>query len=125
MKLVEFKLKMPGRASWNGAWSGEGKNYSLVRELSDEDFARLFDLVPSGSPTVVACSAVPGLSATRIAAKCLRVWSHRWSDGWVAEVTARVVPADEELAKSDGFCGYEWMVDNILSRGTPYGEVTS
>jgi len=106
---VEFKLSMPGRSSWNGGWSGEGRNYVLVRELSDGDLARLLGLAPE---------------AINIAT-CRRSWSHRWSDGWVAEVSARVVPADEELPKSDGFCGYDWMVDNILATGSPYSEVTS
>lgn len=100
---VEFKLSMPGRASWNGRWSGEGKNYTIVREVSDEQLAKLFF----------------GTSNS------LRVWTHRWSDGWLAEVTARVVSAGEELSKSDGFNGYDWMIDNILARGTLYGEVTS
>lgn len=109
MTRVEFKLKMPGRASWNGGWSGEGKNYSIVRQLDDAQIIQLFDLVPDGVDH----------------AKALRAWTHRWSDGWIAEVTARAVPVGEELPRSDGFNGYDWMIDNILSRGTPYGEVTS
>lgn len=28
----------------------------------------------------------------------------------------------ERLKKSDGFCGYGWMVDNILAYGSPYGK---
>lgn len=99
---VEFKLSMPGRASWNGGWSGEGKNYSIVKQMTDDGLARL------------------GLEASGT-----RSWTHRWSDGWVAEVSARVVPADETLPKSDGFCGYDWMIENILRKGSPYGEVTS
>lgn len=102
MTRIEFKLSMPGRASWNGGWSGESRNYILVRELDDIAIARL-------------------LGAAMTSAS----WSHRWSDGWCAEVTARIVPAGEELPKSDGFCGYDWMVDNILRNGSPYGDVTS
>jgi hypothetical protein len=90
---------MPGRSSWNGGWTGEGRNYALVRELSDDQVAKLF------------------ARGTR--------WTHRWSDGWCAEVIARVVPAGEELTKSDGFHGYAWMVDNLLSTGSLYSEVTS
>ena len=99
---------MPGRASWNGRWSGESKNHAVVRELSDEDLVRLF----------AGCSGTD-------ASQWRRSWAHRWSDGWMAEVSARVVPAGEELAKSVGFNGYDWMVDNILATGSPYGEVTS
>jgi len=103
---VEFKLSMPGRSSWNGGWSGEGKNYAVVRDLSDADLARLFDLAPSGVDLT----------------QCRRIWTHRWSDGWVAQVAARVVPVDEELPKSDGFNGYDWMIDNILQKGDPHGD---
>jgi len=107
--LVEFKLSMPGRSSWDGKWSGDGKNYTVVRELSFEDVTRLFD----------------GASDSADLAERRRIWTHRWSDGWCAMVTARVVPAGEELARSDGFHGYEWMIENILRAGSPYGEVTS
>jgi hypothetical protein len=106
---VEFKLSMPGRSSWDGGWSGEGKNYAVVRELSDEDLARLFD----------------GVSKDTKLVECRRIWTHRWSDGWIAKVTAHLVSVGEELAKSDGFNGYDWMIDNILRTGSPYGEVTS
>ncbi len=108
-QIVEFKLSMPGRSSWNGGWSGEGKNYAVVRDLSAQDLARLFDLAPEGTDLT----------------KCRRVWTHGWSDGWIAEVTARVVPSGEDLAQSDGFHGYDWMIENILRTGSPYSEVTS
>lgn len=101
MHRVVFQLSMPGRSSWDGRWSGEGRNYARVRDLSDDQVARL------------------GISESP------RYWTHRWSDGWVAEISARVVPAGEELAKSDGFNGYDWMIDNLIVRGTPHGEVTS
>ena len=104
MTRVEFRLAMPGRASWNGGWSGEGRNYSVVRDLSVAD-ARI--LLRDDSKNA------------------RREWAHHWSDGWCAVVTARVVPEGEELPKSDGFNGYEWMIDNILRKDSPYGEVTS
>lgn len=106
---VEFKLSMPGRASWDGGWSGEDRNYAIVRELDGDTLVKLFDLAPDGIDL----------------AKCRRIWTHRWSDGWCAQIAARVVPADEELPRSDGFKGYDWMVDNILRKGDPHGEVTS
>ena len=71
---VEFKLSMPGRSSWNGGWSGEGRNYLVVRELSDEDLARLFDIAPDGVDLT----------------KCRRIWTHRWSDGWLAQIADEV-----------------------------------
>ncbi len=106
---VEFRLRMPGRASWDGKWSGEGRNYALVRDLSDDQATRLFGLPPERFDL----------------SKCRSSWTHRWSDGWIAEVSARVVPAGEELPKSDGFLGYDWMIDNILATGSPYSEVTT
>lgn len=106
---VEFRLSMPGRSSWNGGWSGADKNFAIVRELSEEDLARLFDTKLEGVDL----------------ATCERVWAHCWSDGWAAMVSARVVPIGEELKKSDGFNGYDWMIDNIMRTGSPYGDVTS
>lgn len=106
---VEFRLAMPGRNSWNGKWSGEGRNHAIVRELSGDQVAKLFDVAPESFDLL----------------KCRSSWTHRWSDGWMAEVIARVVPVTEALRKSDGFNGYDWMIDNILASGSPYGEVTS
>ena len=87
---VEFLLTMPGVASWNGRWSGESKRYAIVRTLPDAKVAAL------GLPTS---------------------YSHGWDDGWRASIAVRVVPMGERLPKSDGFCGYDWMVDNILQYG--------
>lgn len=95
MKRIEFRLSMPNAASWNGKWSGEGRNYTLVKELSFDN--------PLGID--LRC----GLAT--------KSWSYAWSDGWVARVQARAVPDDEKLQKSDGFCGYDWMVESILKRG--------
>jgi len=97
MKRVEFKLTMPGsQPSWNGKWSGEGRNYAITRTLSDKAAEALF------------------------AGKARPSWGHRWNDGWFASIEARVVPKGERLAKSEGFCGYEWMVANILDHGDTY-----
>ena len=92
MKRVEFRLSMPSVGSWNGRWSGEGRNYVIVRTLPDEQ-ARVLD---KGS------------------------WFYRWDDGWGASVRARVMERGERVRKSDGFSGYDWMVRNILDHGDPY-----
>lgn len=94
MTTVEFQLKMPRRSSWNGAWSGDKRNFSLVRELDAEDAAKLGG----------------------------KSWTYRWSDGWIACVSARVVIDRDLLAASDGFCGYGWMVDSILRYGEIYAD---
>lgn len=93
MKRVEFKLSMPGRSSWNGKWSGEGQNYTIVRTLTDKTAAKLLDEKGTG------------------------YWSHAFGDGWVAGVDARTLVKGERAKKSDGFCGYEWMVENIILYG--------
>ena len=88
---VEFRLTMPSANTWNGRWSGEGHNYVIVKALTDKRAAALLE----GHPE--------------------RSWFHRWDDGWCARVTARLVSG--RLPKSDGFCGYDWMVRNILAFG--------
>ncbi len=92
MKRVEFVLTMPNVGSWNGRWSGEREHYAIVRRFSDKAAE---DLV-SASP-----------------------WHYSWSDGWGANVSARVMEKGERAKKSSGFCGYDWMVGNILRWGTP------
>ena len=39
--------------------------------------------------------------------------------GWGANVEVKIVKADEAAnlrRKTEGFCGYEWMIDSILKR---------
>lgn len=47
-------------------------------------------------------------------------WFHSWTDGWRACVTARIMRQGERRPKSAGFCGYDWMVRNIIW----YGDTT-
>lgn len=45
---------------------------------------------------------------------------YNFGDGWLARVDVSQVDAKEasRLRKaSKGFCGYEWMIDSILTRG--------
>lgn len=95
MRRVEFVLTMPNVASWNGRWSGEGKHHAIVRQLREGDLARLH----------IAEGMTPS-------------WYYNFGDGWGANVEARLVPAGARLKKSAGFCGYDWMVDNIIRWGT-------
>jgi hypothetical protein len=86
---------MPGKASWNGRWSGEDKNYLAYRRLRVPTLERLgLELGATG-----------------------KAWHHQWNDGWCARIHARILAENERPRKSDGFCGYEWMVDNILVYG--------
>jgi len=87
---VEFRLTMPGIRSWNGKWSGEDQNLTVVRSLT---------------PTEVQALELPNS------------WRHHWKDGWCARVSARLMEKGERRAKSDGFHGYEWIVQNVLLYG--------
>lgn len=89
-RRVEFRLGMPNVGSWNGRWSGDGKNYVIVRSLREDRIREL---------------EIP------------RTWFHRWEDGWCASVAARVMDPGERRQKSDGFHGYDWMVASIVRCG--------
>ena len=89
--MIVFELTMPGRGSWNGKWSGENRRYIRTR------YERK---VPK------------------------EIWDkdffYRWGDGWTACISVRKMPANEarKLEKlSDGFCGYDWMIRSICSKG--------
>lgn len=97
MTRVEFRLSMPGRNSWNGRWSGEGSNYTIVKNIPDKRAGEL------------------------LGAKGRESWGYNFGDGWYASVEGRVVPKGERLRKSAGFCGYDWMVRSILADGEIYG----
>lgn len=93
MKRVLFTLSMPGCNSWDGKWSGAGRDYSIKRTVKDEVAKRLF---PDGE---------------------FASWYYHWSDGWGACVKGRVLPVGDRTKASGRFSGYDWMVDSILARG--------
>ena len=88
---IVFELYMPHSGSWNGKWTGEGRNYirtmdqrKVPKEYWNKDFY------------------------------------YRWDDGWEACVSVR--QCDSSTArklerKSDGFCGYDWMIRSIVKHG--------
>lgn len=93
-KRIAFQLSMPGRASWDGKWSGESRLYVVVQSFRDEAKA---NTILAGGP-----------------------YSYRWPDGWAARVSVKeVTPVEARalLKRSDGFCGYGWMVERIISHG--------
>ena len=94
VKRVEFKLHMPRRGSWDNRWSGEGKNYTLTRDVEN-----------------TAALTLDG-----------RTWAYCWPDGWCAEISARLARDDTEHPPSHGFHGYEWMVDSILRHDKIYAD---
>ena len=91
MKRIEFRLSMPNRGSWNGGWSGSEKNYTITKNITDKKAEFLgFNKEKSQS------------------------WHYHFGDGWSACISGRIMDRDERKKKSDGFCGYNWMVDEII-----------
>ena len=94
MPKVIFKLSMPNCNSWNGKWTGADKNYTITKSLTGKKLQEL------------------GITETKS-----NSWYYRWDDGWGASVSCRVVKMGEKIPKSDGFNGYDWMVDSIMDYG--------
>jgi hypothetical protein len=89
--ILMFTLSMPGCASWDGKWSGEGQLYARFRSFRK----------PPGF-------LVPGY------------FGYNFGDGWYANVKVKQVTAAEKAKlarRSKGFCGYDWMIDSILIDG--------
>jgi hypothetical protein len=96
--MLAFTLSMPGVGSWNGRWSGEERVY--------------VKLVPVRA----------GLKARAHADLLLKEghWRYDFGDGWAAGVSVREVDGPEARqlrCRSAGFCGYDWMVDEIMEHG--------
>ena len=96
--MIAFKLSMPGVGSWNGRWSSESRLFVKVVSLgcSSLAIAREAEIV-AGSP-----------------------YHYDFGDGWAASVSARAVDAREARSlrkRSSGFCGYDWMIDEIRAEG--------
>lgn len=91
---LAFILTMPGNNSWNGKWSGDGRLYCVVKSFTKQ--ATVDKILSRGS------------------------YGYDFGDGWYARVEVRQVDAEESRklrAASQGFCGYEWMIDSILEYG--------
>lgn len=96
MSALVYELSMPGRNSWNGRWSGEDRVYAIVRSI------------PRGK------------KHDERAAGRVGSYSYSFGDGWVARVDVRIVDGKEGARirrKSQGFCGYDWMVSSIIQHG--------
>lgn len=95
-----FTLSMPGNNSWNGRWSGQGKAYTVTRKFS-------------GKKGAAKAQAILDKG----------YYGYSFGDGWRAGIEVKCVGAAEIRAArkaSRGFCGYDWMVDSILSHGAIY-----
>lgn len=91
MGIYKFKLSMPNTGSWNGQWSGRSKNYTTsVRTNNKETIENL---------------------------KTQNSWHYNFGDGWSASIVKLERTDPDYKRKSDGFCGYGWMVESILKLG--------
>jgi hypothetical protein len=96
--ILSFELSMPSVNTHNGHWTGENKLFVKVVNLgnSQKAFAKAEPLLKQG------------------------YFTYDFGDGWRAGVSVKAVDAAESRKlrkKSVGFCGYDWMVDSILSKG--------
>ena len=93
--LVSFELKMCNVGSWNGRWTGSEMRYIIIRTLHKEVAEKILGDKESDS------------------------FHHRWDDGWACNVYVNKIDAGTKKSLSkhlkNGFCGYEWMVSNIIS----------
>ena len=93
MKTLIFELTMPSNNAWNGRWSGDEKCHAKVLRV-DEKKANELD----GTSHI-----------------------YNFGDGWVARVNVCISSSRTETIevkkRSAGFCGYDWMVDEILRFG--------
>lgn len=92
--ILSFALSMPSNNAWNGKWSGDESFYAIVRNVRTQAKAQII------------------LDGKR--------YTYNFGDGWCAAVTVREVDAKEARQirnKSQGFCGYDWMVDSIFRSG--------
>jgi hypothetical protein len=98
MTTLVFKLSMPNRNSWNGGWSGEDREYNIVKNFGRSKKAKD--------------------KAEKLLEK--ESFYYNFGDGWGASVSVRQVDAAgarKARKLSDGFCGYDWMVSSIVSHG--------
>lgn len=93
-----FELTMPGVASWNGRWSGEGKRYLFCKTFT----------------------TTKGKAKAEEILK-IRDFGYSWPDGWYANVEVSKIESRDKrkfTKLSSGFCGYDWMANSIVENLT-------
>lgn len=96
--MLVFELSMPSNTAWNGRWAGAENYYAIVRNLGRGKKAEVKERELLKSP----------------------YYRHAFGDGWVAAIKVRKISAREAAKirkRSKGFCGYSWMVDDIINYG--------
>ena len=96
--MLLFELTMPNVGSWNGMWTGAKGVHALKKSMCKKGVTAL------------------------LGDKEHKSWYYEFGDGWGANISCRIVSSAEAtrvMKKSSGFCGYEWMVESIIT----YGEI--
>lgn len=94
--IIQFTLSMPNSGSWNGQWSGSSSFYAIVKTFTKKNKDKADKIIKDGP------------------------YSFSWEDGWRASISVKIIDAKEKrfvIKHSDGFCGYDWMVESILEHG--------
>ena len=94
---LSFVLSMPNNNSWNGKWSGEERFYAKVENFKGKKNEE---------------------KATTILEK--GYFYYNFGDGWGAGVSVEEIDsakARKIRRKSNGFCGYDWMIQEIKDHG--------
>lgn len=88
--MIAFILTMPNNNSWNGRWSGDRDLFVIVKKIEKKLANELLEI---------------------------ENFRYRWDDGWTANIEIKEIDSKEAnklRKKSQGFRGYEWMINSII-----------
>lgn len=96
--ILSFILRMPNNNSWNGKWTGDDRVYARIVNFGKTKKAekKAKELIDNSS------------------------YYCNFGDGWGASVDVKQVDAKQARklrSKTQGFCGYDWMIDSIRRHG--------
>lgn len=96
--ILSFTLSMPNNNSWNNKWSGEDNLYVIIKSFLKSRSEQAQKILDKG------------------------YFYYNFGDGWGAGISIKEITSQEAAKlrkKSQGFCSYDWMVDEIIQ----YGEI--
>ena len=96
--IISFELTMPNVGSHNGKWTGADNKYYNIVVLNKAQKQVVSGLLNSQKTN----------------------FYYNFGDGWGANVKMEIVDAREASRRrknSKGFCGYQWMCEEILQHG--------
>ncbi len=96
--ILSFTLSMPNNNSWDGKWSGEDDLYVRTKNFTAKQIDISYPIREKG------------------------YFHYNFGDGWSAGIDVKEITSQEGAKlrkKSKGFCGYDWMIGEIIQ----YGEI--